>query len=526
MDSIANHYSVRHPLEKMAGKKRKAMEGTSHHHTLAPLKERSAKDGPTAKRQKTGGAPSLSRKASTSLVAKSKELPPKSQEKGPLPRKTQRDRERRRTSRGFGAGGTRRPFVAGPSVGTPGVAANTRGRLGLLKSGAAKIRGMLGSTSTVSPAAGAGATEPALAETEVPATMKDKPTESKTPGPVSQPNIAVSKSSSSSTVVKSIAQPTNSVPRKLAVHHTTSQIPSVSAGGLRVVKPSASNSQQRGTFDKTDTPTPTETLTDKSPIVAPGAPVLMPPASSNASNITVNAVIGSPKKTVRLTPHSQRTSRLYTPTASSLARIAATNINYRTSRVLTPGGASKFGLEIVREKRDVLSPTKTTTELKSLTRASTIPTHVLLPTASKVPHTPLSLTPATISAAVEADGISPIPSPPTQLSKTNTLISRKGRSPLSQANRPHISRSKVIAKVEEQRAAAATAAGTPDSLDTPGRVLRKSVAVGAGTVAKAAAMGETPQEHRSARVQGAFERRVRLSEAAIRRSRIGQMPIV
>jgi len=545
MDSIANHYSVRHPLEKMAGKKRKSMEGPSHHHTLVPLKEYSAKDGPTAKRQKTGDAPSLRRTASTSLVTKGKELPPKSQEKGSLLKKSQRDRECRRSSRRLGGGVTRRPLVAGPSVGKPGVASSTSGKLGLLKSGAAKIRGILGSTSTVTRAAVAGATKRALAETgakemvtasapptstEVPATMKDritssaKPNESRTPGPTSRLNTAVPKASSASIAAKSLTQPTSSVSRKLAVHLTTSHVPSVSTGGLGVVKHSASNTQQPGTFDNAYTPTPAESLTVKSPVVAPGTPVLIPPASSDSSNTTVNAVVGSPKKSIRLTPHSQRTSRLYTPTASSLARMAATNAKYRTSRALFPGGASKFGFHTVQD--GALSPTKTTAELKGLTPAPTTPTHVLSPIASKTPYAPLSLTPAEHRTAVEADGISPIPSPPAQLSRTNTLLPRKARSPLSQANRPHISRSKVIAKVEEQRAAAATAAGTSDSPGTPGKMLRKNVAVGAGTVAKAAAMGETPQEHKGARVQEAFERRVRLSEAAIRRSRIGQMPIV
>jgi hypothetical protein len=540
MDSIANHYSVRHPLEKMAGKKRKSMEGASVHDTFVPLKEHSAKDGPTAKRQKTGDVPSLGRKASAScFVAKGKELPSKSQDKGTLLKKSQRDRERRRSSR---VGGIRRPLVSGPSMGRTGVAASTSGKLGLLKSGAAKIRSMLGSASIATPAAAAGATPRApLAKTEAketatcapptstegPAAMKDRITtyvehkERKTPAPT-RPNTTVSKASSSSTAVKSIAQPTSSVSRKLAVPPTTSQIPSASATGLGVDKRTTSNSQQRGTFGKADT----ETLKVKNPIVAPGTHVMIPPAASDARNAPVNAVGGSAKKTVRLTPHSQRTSRLYTPTASSLARMAATNAKYHTSRVLSPGGASGFGLEIAEEKVDLLSPTKTTSDFKSVTRASTTPAHGLLHIVSKTPYNPLSLTPVENGTAVEADGVSPIPSPPAQLSKTNTLIPRKARSPFSQANRPHISRSKVIAKVEEQRAAAATAAGTSDSLGTPGKMLRKNVAVGAGTVAKATAMGETPQEHKSARVQEAFERRVRLSEAATRRSRIGQMPIV
>lgn len=541
MDSIANHYSVRHPSEKMAGKKRKSMEGASHHDTLVPLKAHSAKDGPTTKRQKTGDAPSLRRTAST---LKGKELPPKSHEKGSQLKKTQRERERRRSSR---VGGTRRPFVASPFVGKPVVAASTSGKLGLFKSGAAKIRGMLGGASAVPPTTAAGTAKPALAKTkakemvttcapptstEVPATMKDRisssaePKERKTPGPTPQPDTAVSKASSLSIAAKRIAQPTSSVPRKLAMHLTTSQIPSDSAGGSGMVKRSASNSQQRGTFDKADTPTQTEVLTVDRPIVAPGTQASMPSASSDASDATVNAAVSTPKKTVRLTPRSQRASRLYTPTASSLARMAVTNAKYRTSRVLSPGGASKFSLDIVQEKVDVPSPTKTTAEFNSVTRASTTPTHVLSRIASKTPYTPLSLTPANNSTAVEADGVSPIPSPPAQLSKTNTLIPRKARSPFSQANRPHISRSKVIAKVEEQRAAAATAAGTSGSPGTPGKMLRKNVAAGAGTVAKAAAMGETPQEHKGVRVQEAFDRRVRLNEAAIRRSRIGQMPIV
>ena len=537
MDSIANHYSVRHPLEKMAGKKRKSMEGASHHDALVPLKEHSAKDGRTAKRQKTGDASSLSRKASTTFVTKGKELPAKSQDKGALLKKSLRDRERRRSSRGLGVAGTRRPFVSGPSVGKPRVAANTSGKPGLLKSGAAKIRGMLGSASTATAAAAAGATTPApLAKieakettttcaptsAEAPASMKDEltpcaePKERKTPGPTSRSTTGVLKPSSSSTTTKSIAQPMGSVP-------TTSQTPSRSAAGLRVVKRSAGNSQQRDPFDKADTPTLNETVTVKSPIIAPGKQVLMPPAASDASKTPVNAVVGSAKKTVRLTPHSQRTSRLYTPTASSLARMATTNAKYRTSGVLSPG---RFGLDIVQERVDVLSPTKSTAEFKSLTRAPTTPTHVLSPVTSKASYKPLSLTSANNNTAVEVDGISPVPSPPAQLSKTNTLIPRKAHSPLSQANRPHISRSKVIAKVEEQRAAATAAAGTSNSFGTPGKMLKKSVAVGAGTMAKAAAMGETPQVHRSARVQEAFERRVKLSEAAIRRSRIGQMPVV
>src|SRR5258706_10582456 len=148
MDSIANHYSVRHPQEKLTSKKRKSMEGASHHDTLGPLKGHSAKDGPTAKRQKTGDG---RRKGTTSLVAKGKEILPKLQDKGALLKKSQRDRERRRSSRGFRVGGVRRPFVSGPSMGKPGVAANTSRRLGLLQSGAEKIRSMLGSASTVTP---------------------------------------------------------------------------------------------------------------------------------------------------------------------------------------------------------------------------------------------------------------------------------------------------------------------------------------------------------------------------------------
>lgn len=539
MDSIANHYSVRHPQEKMTGKKRKSMEGPSHHDTLGPLKEHSAKDGPTAKRQKTGDVPSLSRKGSTSLVAKGKELLPKSQDKGALLKKNQRDRERRRSSRALRAGGVRRSFVSGPSMSKPGVATNTSRKLGLLKSGAEKIRSMLG-TSTVTPAAAVGATALAPAKTEaketvttsgpptsteVLPTIKDRttrsaaPKERKTPGPTSRST----KASSSSSATKSIAQPTYSVSRKLA---TTSRIPSASPAGLGMIKRSKSNPQQRGAFDKADTSTPTETLTVKSPMVALGTQVFMPPATPGASNTTMNTVVGGTKKTVRLTPRSQRASRLYSPTASSLARMVATNTNYRVNRLLSPGEASRFHLDVVQEKVDVLSPTKTTAEFKSLPQASMIPTHSLAPIALRTPYKPLSLTPTNDGTAVDADGISPMPSPPARLSKTNTLIPRKGRSPLSQANRPHISRSKVIARVEEQRAAAATAAGTSGSPGTPGRILKKSAAVGAGTVAKAAAMGETPQEHKSARVQEAFERRVRLSEAAIRRSRVGQMPIV
>ena len=539
MDSIANHYSVRHPQEKVTGKKRKSMEGASHHDTRGPLKEHGAKDGPTAKRQKTGDVPSLSRKGTTSLVAKGKEPLPKSQDKGAQLKKSQRDRERRRSSRAFRAGGIRRPFVSGPSTGKPGVAANANRKLGLLKSGAEKIRNMLGSTSTVTRTAAVGATALVPAKTEaeetvttcgpptstgVLATTKDRitrsavPKERKTPGPTSQST----KASSSSSATKSIAQPTFSVPRKLA---TTSRIPSASPAGLGMIKRSKSNPQQRGAFNKANTPTP-ETLTVKSPIVALGTQVLMPPATPGTSNTTVNTVVGSAKKTVRLTPHSQRASRLYTPTASSLARMVATNTNYRVNKILSPGEASRFRLDIVQEKVDVLSPTKTTAEFNGLPQASTTLAHSLSPFASKTPYKPLSPTPANVGTAVEADGISPMPSPPAQLSKTKTLIPRKGRSPLSQANRPHISRSKVIARVEEQRAAAATAAGTSDSPGTPGKMLKRSAAVGAGTVAKAAAMGETPQEHKSARVQEAFERRVRLSEAAIRRSRVGQMPIV
>lgn len=532
MDSIANHYSVRHPEEKITGKKRKSMEGASHHDTLGPLKEHSAKDGPMAKRQKTGDGPLLSRKGTTSLVAKGKEPLPKPQDKGALLKKSQRDRERRRSSRGFRVGSVRRPFVSGPSMGKPRVAANTSRKLGLLQSGAEKIRSMLGSASIVTPAEAVGATALAPAKTEARETATTcapptsiapfaEPKERKTPGPTSQPNTTVPKERSSSSAAKSIAQRACSVPRKLATHTTISQIPSASA--LGVVKHSKSNSQRRGAFDKANTPTPTDTLTVKSPIVAPGAQVLMPP---DASNTTMNTVVGSARKTVRLTPHSQRTSRLYTPTASSLARMATTNANYRMNRILPPGGASRPGLDVVQKKVDVLSPTKTTAEFKSLTRAPTTPTHTLSPIASETPYRPPSLTPINNSTAVEADGISPMPSPPAHLSKTNTLTPRKARSPLSQANRPHISRSKIIAKVEEQRAAAAIAAGTSNSPGTPGKLLRKSTTVSAGTVAKASAMGETPQEHKSALVQEAFERRVRLSEAAIRRSRIGQMPIV
>ena len=532
MDSIANHYSVRHPQEKVTGKKRKSMEGASHHDTLGSLKEHSVKDGPAAKRQKTGDVPSLGRKGTTSLVAKGKELLPKSQDKGALLKKSQRDRERRRSSRAFRAGGMR----SGPSTGKPGVAANANRKLGLLKSGAEKIRSMLGSASTA--AVGATALVPAKTEaketattcgpptsTEVLTTIKGRitrsavPKERKTPGPTSQPT----KASSSSSTIKSIAQPTCSVSRKLA---TTSRIPSASPAGLGMIKRSKSNPQQRGALDKANTPTPTETLTVKSPTVTLGTQVLMPPVTPGASNTTMNTVVGSAKKTVRLTPRSQRASRLYTPTASSLARMVATNTNYRVNRILSPGEASRFHLDIVREKVDVLSPSKTTAEFKSLPQAPTTPTHSLAPITSKGPYKPLSLTLANDGTAVEADGVSPMPSPPAQLSKTKTLIPRKGRSPLSQANRPHISRSKVIAKVEEQRAAAATAAGTSDSSGTPGKMLKKSAAVGASTVAKATAMGETPLEHKSARVQEAFERRVRLSEAAIRRSRAGQMPIV
>ena len=535
MDSIANHYSVRHPQEKISGKKRKSMEGTSHHDTLGPLKEHSAKDGPTAKRQKTGDGSSLSRKGTTSLVAKGKELLPKPQDEGALLKKNQRDRERRRSSRGVRVGNVRRPFVSGPSMGKPKVAANTSRRFGLLQSGAEKIRSMLGSSSTVTSAAAIGATALAKAKAKETATICAPPTSiapfaepkgRKTPVPTSRPNTTVPKESSSSLAVKSIAQRTCSVPRKLVIHPTTSQIPSASAAALGVVKHSKSNTQHLGAFDSANTPTPTETLTVKGPIVAPGAQVLMPPAAPDARNTTVNTVVGSARKTVRLTPHSQRTSRLYTPTASSLARMAATKANYRMNRNLPPGEASRPGLDIVQKKVDVLSPTKTTAELKSLTRAPTTPTLTLSPIASQTPNRPLLLTPANNGIAVEADGISPMPSPPAQLSKTNTLTPRKARSPLSQANRPHISRSKVIAKVEEQRAAAATAAGTSNSPGTPGKLLRKSATVGAGTAAKAFAMGETPQEHKSALVQEAFERRVRLSEAAIRRSRIGQMPIV
>ena len=533
MDSIANHYSVRHPQENITSKKRKSMEGASHRDTLGPLKGHSAKDGPTAKRQKTGDGPSLSRKGTTSLVAKGKELLPKSQDKGALLKKSQRDRERRRSSRGFRVGGVRRPFVSGPSMGKPGVAANTSRKLGLLQSGAEKIRSMLGSASTVTPAVAVGATALATAKTEAketatPTSMAPfaESKEGKTPGPTPQPNTTVPKASSSSSAAKSIAQRTCSVPRKLAIHPTTSQIPSASGTALGVVKHSESNSQQRGAFDKANTLTPTETLTVKGPIVAPGTRVLIPPVAPDASKTTVNTVVTSAKKTVRLTPHSQRTSRLYTPTASSLARMAATNANYRMNRILSPGGASRPGIDIVQKRVDVLSPTKTTAEFKSLTRALTTPTHTLSPIASKTPYMPLSLTPANNGTAVEADGISPMPSPPAQLSKTNTLTPRKARSPLRQANRPHISRSKVIAKVEEQRAAAATAARTSNSPGTPGKLLRKNATVGAGTVAKASAMGETPQEHKGALVLEAFERRVRLSEAAIRRSRIGQMPIV
>jgi len=525
MDSIASHYSLRRPLERVAGKKRKSMEGASHHDTLVPLKDDSAKDGPTTKRQKTGDAPPLRRKASTSsLAAKGNAPPPKSQGRGAPSKKIQRDRDRRRSSRGIGVGSVRGPFVSGRAMSKPGVAANASGKLGLLRSGAARIRSMLGSTSTATPArATSVATTPAPTRTkakdtstEVPAAMKDKITPAelkgrKTPGPASRTNTGVSKASSSTSAAQSTAQPTSSASRRPAILPTTSQAPSASAAGMGVIKHSASNTKQRDRPDKAETSSSTEPLTVKSPTAAPCTQVLTLPASAEV-------VVSSPKKTIRTTPHSHRTSRLYAPTASSLARMAATNAKYRT------GGVSTFGLDIVLENTNSLSPTKTTDGFKSPTPVSTIPTHTLSPIVPKTAHEPLSRTPANTSPAVEADGVSPIPAPPVHLSKTNTLIPRKTRSPLSQANRPHISRSKVIAKVEEQRIAAAAGASNPPG--TPGNMLRKSVAVGAGAAAKASAMGETLQEHKSARVQEAFERRVRLSEAAIRRCRIGHMPIV
>ena len=543
MDSIANHYSIRRPLEKIAGRKRKSMEGVAHRDTLVPLKDHCAKDGPTAKRQRTGDASSLSRKASTScLVAKGKGLPLKSQDKGSLLKKTQRERERSRSSRRSAL--IRRSFVSGPTMNEPGVATNISEKPGFLRSGTGRIRSMLGGTSKATSAAGMaarGTTTPSptkikakvmattyalpLTLTKIPAAMDDKvsgaePKGRKTPGPASRPKSIVSKASSSSTAAQPISQPTSSVSRKLTVPPTTSEIPSASAAGFGLVRRSTSNSHQRGKLDKADPPPPTETLAVESPIVAPCTQALTPPAAPGASNTPAKPVAGSAKKSTQSTPRSQRTSRLYTPTASSLARMAVTNAKYRTGKVLTPGGARKFCLDIVQENAGDVSPTKTTTGFRSVAPASTVPTHIQPPIISKTPHKPLPHILANNSAA-ETDDVSPIPAPPAHLSKTNTLIPRKARSPLRQSNRPHISRSKIIAKVEEQRAAAA-----PGTSNHSGKMPRKSVAVGAGAVAKAAAMGETPQEHKSAQVQVAFERRVRLSEAAIRRSRTGQMPIV
>ena len=530
MDSIANHYSVRRPLEKIAGKKRKSMEGVSHHDTLVPLNDHSAKDGPIAKRQKTGEVSSLRRKASTSsLVAKGKGVPPRSEDRGALLKKAQggREGERRRSSRG--SRGVRRPSASGPTTSKLRAATNTNtntsGKLGLLKSGAAKIRSMLGSTSKATSAAGgvAGTTRPATklkakvtattcalppTLTEVPIAMGDKATSgaepkgSKAPGLTSRLKFAVPKASSSTTAAQPISQATDSAPRKLAVPPTT---PQVNPG------------QSCGTHAKADT-LPTETLTVES--MQPCTQVLTLHAASDSSNTSTKPVVGSAKKAVRSTPLSQRTSRLYTPTASSLARMAATNAKYRTGKVLSPSGASNFCLDIAQENVGGLSPTKTASGFKSLTPAPSVTTHNPPPIVSKTPHKSQPHIPANSSIA-EADGVSPIPAPPAHLSKTNTLTPRKARSPFGQSNRPHISRSKIIAKVEEQRAAAAS--GTSNH---SGRMPRKSVAVGAGVVAKATAMGETPQVHKSARVQVAFERRVRLSEAAIRRSRTGQMPIV
>ena len=541
MDSIANHYSVRHPLETIAGKKRKSMEGVSHHDTLVPLNDHSAKDGPTAKRQKTGEASSLSRKASTSsLVAKGKGLPPRSEDRGALLKKAQGDRERERKRSSRGSRGVRRPSASGPTTSKLRAATNTSGKLGLLKSGAAKIRSMLGSTSkSVSEAGGvAGTTTPATklkekvtattcalppALTEVPIAMDDKATSGaepkgrKAPGLTSRLKFAVPKASSSSTAAQPTSQATVSAPRKLAVPPTTPQISSASAVGLGVVKHPTSSGQSCGTHDKADT-LPTETLTVES--IQPCTQVLAPRAASDSSNTSTKPVVGGAKKAVRSTPLSQRTSRLYTPTASSLARMAATNAKHRTGKVLSPGGASNFCLDIAQENVGGLSPTKTAGGFKSLTPAPSVTTHNPPPIVSKTPHKSQPHILANSSTA-EADGVSPIPAPPAHLSKTNTLTPRKTRSPFGQSNRPHISRSKIIAKVEEQRAAAAS--GTSNH---SGKMPRKSVGVGAGVVAKATAMGETPQVHKSARVQVAFERRVRLSEAAIRRSRIGQMPIV
>lgn len=307
--------------------------------------------------------------------------------------------------------------------------------------------------------------------------------------------------------------------------------PSMRSMSAQGITRSASGSQQRGAIPAFESAASRKTLAISSDT-----------KGSRVSSTNGVARAESVNNRVRRSTISTRGSTLMAPTASSLARKTGND----RSLPSTLGSITRDQKRGKREpfideadesiERQVTPHFEATTNLSrsaTLTLSPTLPLQIRKSPAKRATmhgslQPPSKLPIASSPSTFAFRSPSPLPEPPAFLSTSNSANSNNNslrRQPLMPAqqptasgsiHRPRISRSKVIAKIGEQRAASGSTAASDF---TSASKARRSFGAPAGGGAKASLMGGA-KARKSAVEAAALKRHVRNSEVR-RKSRVG-----